>query len=176
MKLPQFKLKMIIPVFIMVIFISSIFVVFSSGGVTTHTARLIVDFGQPSMFYDQEVALASNTSASRLLSAHAQSVELSNKQVTCIIDYCNTNATKWYFHTVKNDPIFGQQEVNSGIAPDDYIVQESDIIIFRYMDAQNSAANSVINNTVNNTRHNTANNVTNSTGNNVTNITTNSTS
>lgn len=137
MKLPKFNLKLILPLFIALIFISSIFVVFSSGGIKMNKARLIVDFGQPGMLFDKEIALASNTTAVRLLSANAQRIELKDKQIYCIVDYCNTNVTKWYFYTVK-DTGLGPQETYPGVPPDDYIVQNNDIILFRYQMAKNT--------------------------------------
>jgi len=137
MKLPKFKLKMIVPLFIAVIFISSIFVVFSSGGLQAHKARLIVDFGQPGLLFDREVALGANTTAIQLLSNYAQSIELKDTQIYCIIDYCNTNLTKWYFSTVNEMGM----EADPGISPDSYIVKDKDVILFRYEVIRNQTTN-----------------------------------
>ena len=137
MKLPKFKLKMIAPFGIAVIFISSIFVVFSSGGLQTQKATLIVDFSQPDMLFRQDSALGPNTTAVKLLSIYSPSLELKNKQMYCIIDYCNTNVTKWYFYVVADSGL-GPQEVDPGISPDDYIVKNGDIVIFRYQIIRNS--------------------------------------
>jgi hypothetical protein len=126
-----FNAKTIVPIFIAVIFLSSIFVVFERGGSTSATARLVVDFGQPNMSYDNTVTIGNDTTALRLLSAHANAVTLENGSIKCIMDYCKTEKGGWKFYKVEPNPL-GFSTIVPPQTAESYIVQKGDIILFRY--------------------------------------------
>jgi hypothetical protein len=126
-----FNAKTLVPIFIAVIFISSIFVVFERSPGNSASARLVVDFGQPNMSYDNTVMIGNDTTALRLLSAHANEVILENGSIKCIMDYCNTEKGIWKFYKIEPNPL-GFDTIVPEQTAESYTVQKGDIILFRY--------------------------------------------
>lgn len=126
-----FNAKTLVPIFIAVIFVSSIFVVFERGGSASDQARLVVDFGQPGLSFDRTVGVGNDTTALRMLSANANDVKLENGKIKCITDYCNTEKGIWKFYKVVPNPL-GYDTATPEQTAESYIVQKGDIIMFRY--------------------------------------------
>jgi hypothetical protein len=126
-----FNAKTIVPIFIAVIFVSSIFVVFGGGSSNSANARLVIDFGQPNMYYDSTVMIGNDTTALRMLSANANEVTLENGSIKCVMDYCNTEKGNWKFYKVEPTPI-GFNTIVPEQTAEGYIVQKDDVILFRY--------------------------------------------
>lgn len=126
-----FGMKKIVPIFIALLFIGSILVVFTTGNRESNEARLVVDFGQPGLSFDQQIRVIENSSALRMLSSQVSQVEIENGKIKCIMDYCNTERGEWKVYKVINTPIgFQEEELNQSV--EDYIVKKGEIILFRY--------------------------------------------
>jgi len=127
----KFKMKMIVPLFIAVIFISSIFVVFGSGHGGSAKATLILDFGQPDMYYTSKQDISDNTTALNLLSSYAPQIKIESGAVKCIMDYCNTATGNWRFYNVYETEL-GPQLTKPDIEPEYYYLTPDETILFRY--------------------------------------------
>lgn len=121
----KLSFKTMIPVFLALIFLGSIFAVFShsSGSSKLGNAELIVNFGLPTMIEGKEITVTQNLSALRFLSSYAVHVEVDSGDVKCISNYCNTDTSAWIFYV---------NNVLSDENAENYIVKRGDQILFRY--------------------------------------------
>jgi hypothetical protein len=108
-----------------------VLVVFVTGGLESKNARMVVDFGQPEMYYDMQVTMGDNTSALRMLSSKVPDLKINNGKLDCVMEYCKTENGEWKFYTVTEGPL-GFVENEQGSA-ESYIVKEGEIIMFRYI-------------------------------------------
>jgi hypothetical protein len=148
------KTKAIVPIFIALIFIGSIFVVFArGGGGVTGSTQLTVQY---SGFYgpkQKDIQLYGNISAFDLLNEYVNFKAVAGK-ATCItyppkeeytsqtqiIDICNNNKTEWVFYV---------NGVSITENAEQYIVTKNDKITFSYEVIKKSAVNeSSINETI----------------------------
>jgi hypothetical protein len=124
-------MKMVVPLFIAIIFVSSIFVVFGSGSKGNAKATLIIDFGQPDMYYTSKQDIGDNTTALNLLAGYAPQIKIESGVVKCIMDYCNTATGNWSFYKVYETEL-GPQVIKPDIEPEYYYLTPDETILFRY--------------------------------------------
>lgn len=123
--------QLFVTLFIIAVFGTSIFVVFSTSGTESTSARMIINFGQPGMVYDNNVPIGSDTTALKMISMNVNEIKVANGEINCINQYCNTEQGHWKFYKVIEGPLGLSEEVpEQGV--EDYIVSEGDIILFRY--------------------------------------------
>ncbi len=122
--------KTLLPLLLAGIFLSSVLVVFSSGGLQKKQAVIIVDMGQGQV-YQGKIQINEKTTALTALSSFAYSVEIENGKVYCIANYCNTNVSVWKFYKLEQTSLGSvEKEVNQSI--ENYKVEEGEILVFRY--------------------------------------------
>lgn len=122
---------MVIPLFIAVIFLSSVLVVFTTSGVESNEARILIDFGQPGMNYDNTLRVGENVTALRVLSSYVSEVKAEEGNVVCVNDYCNTERGEWKFYKVESGEL-GFEETEIEESAENYVLQKEDVILFRY--------------------------------------------
>ena len=125
----RFNLKTIVPLFIAVIFISSVLVVFGTSSKAKDSAQVTVDLGayaqQP---YRDNIPIGENATALDALSGFSGiSFELEDGSLRCIADYCNTNQSVWRAYRVENNMEYPIEE-----RLENYDVSNGDSILFRY--------------------------------------------
>jgi hypothetical protein len=132
----KLKAKAIVPLFIALIFIGSIFVVFTQGGSgKPGNAELTINFGQPNMVDQQKMNIAGNMTALELLSSYANYVSVDAGNVKCIGSYCNTNRSAWKFYANDAVPIENTEH---------YVVKDKDQILFRYEEIKRISINETV--------------------------------
>ena len=132
----KLTVKAIVPLFIALIFVGSIFVVFtqSSGGAKGN-AELTINFGLPNMIEQQKITLPGNITALEMLSTYASYVEVDAGNIKCIASYCNTNRSAWKFYS--NDAVPEEDAEH-------YIVKDGDKIMFRYEETKKTSINETV--------------------------------
>lgn len=143
----KLTVKSIIPLFLALIFVGSIFVVFTrGGGKAIGTSEIIVDYSVLYGTKQKTMQLWGNTTAFDLLNEYAN-FRAESGQVTCITyppkaelkstssELCENNRTEWKFY------------VNGAVStedPEHYIIQNNDKIRFSYQEIKKSAINETI--------------------------------
>jgi hypothetical protein len=129
-----FKLtwKTILPLAVALIFLSSIFVVFSSRGTSgKNKVYITVDLGTPDHVYNGLVNAGENATALGVLSSYAGKVELKNGKINCVLNYCNSNHSVWKFYKVEEGAI-GPQETEINETPENVFITGGDRLVFRF--------------------------------------------
>lgn len=128
--------KKIVPIFLALVFLGSIFVVFTrSGGGSPGTIEMTINFGMPNMVETKNFDIAGNMTTLEILSSYATRVELTAGNIKCIGDYCNTNRTAWKFYVNDNVPSESAEK---------YIAKDKDRILFRYEEVKKSAETALV--------------------------------
>jgi hypothetical protein len=148
----KLTIKSVIPLFLALIFVGSIFVVFTGkGGQTTGTAQITVDYSILYGTKQKDVQLWGNATAFDLLNGYAN-FRAESGQVRCITyppkaelksisnELCGNNKTSWKFYV--NDVVSTENAEH-------YVVQNGDKIKFSYQEIKKTAVNeSTINETI----------------------------
>jgi len=91
-----------VPIFMALIFVSSIFVVFTPSKGSEGEATIIVDLGFGKE-YEGKMAVSEDTSLLLLLSHYTNSIEIENGSLKCVMDYCNNVNYAWKIYKIENE-------------------------------------------------------------------------
>ena len=127
----KFKWKMVLPLFVAAIFISSVLVVFSTGnfGEKQSFAYITIDFNTPNEVYNGKVPITEESTVLNIIASYAPTVEFEQGRVKCIVDFCNNNYSEWKMYKVDQD---GVVDVEIEIESVNNLVNADEKFVFRY--------------------------------------------
>ena len=127
----KFKWKMILPLFVAAIFISSVLVVFATGnfGGSQNTVYVTVDFNIPNERYTGKIVINENSTVLDVIASYVPVVEFEQGRVKCIVDYCNSNHSEWKMYKLDQT---GVADVEIEIESIDDPVVADEKLVFRY--------------------------------------------